>query len=73
MTPGYSVRMVPDQDKTDTSGNYPEFVENRRKNAEFFAVKECPLCPGFSDPCGNSNCPQLSRSDSSGVRKSGEA
>lgn len=20
---------------------------------------ECPLCPGFSDPCGNSNCPQL--------------
>lgn len=20
---------------------------------------DCPLCPGFSTPCGNSNCPQL--------------
>jgi hypothetical protein len=22
---------------------------------------ECPLCPGFSTPCGNANCPQLSQ------------
>lgn len=22
---------------------------------------DCPKCPGFSDPCGNSNCPQLIR------------
>jgi hypothetical protein len=23
---------------------------------------ECPLCPGFSTPCGNTNCPQLQQS-----------
>ncbi len=22
-------------------------------------AQECPLCPGFSTPCGNLNCPQL--------------
>lgn len=22
-------------------------------------LTECPLCPGFSAPCGNTNCPQL--------------
>jgi len=23
--------------------------------------EDCPLCPGFSQPCGNSKCPQLKR------------